>query len=217
MWTNAFRDAVLDTYESGGAAVAAAACYVGFIKSISDWRAGTVVEADYTGYGTRPLCTLGVVGNTSPVGGRQRANDVAITFPQNTGASQDVIGWGKWSAATAGVLHDINLLDSDPPVYGVGNVDNTISSPAHGLQTDQRCFVEAAPGALLPAGLSENVAYFVLAAGLTADVFKLATTSAGVEIDITTAGAIMISPYKVVTIANAATPEFAIGSLVFQV
>lgn len=38
------------------------------------------------------------------------------------------------------------------PVLGVGNVDDTIDAYAHGFATDQRIFVLAAPGALLPQG-----------------------------------------------------------------
>lgn len=222
MFTHNFRDAVLDTLESGGASLTAAANYVGLIKGITDFRAGTVTEAAYTGYtgAIRPLLTLGAVANTTPTGGRQRANDVAMTFPQNTGASEDQIAYGIYTSATvgAGSLRMIGFLDSDPPIFGVANelTNEDIFAPAHGLQTDQRVFVLAAPGAVIPTGLAENTAYFVLAAGLTTDVFRLSTTSGGAAVNITAFGAALFMPYKAVTVANLATPEFAIGALVIQ-
>lgn len=206
MFTTSFRDTVLGTL--GG--------FVGLIKAITDFRAGTVTEAAYTGYGTRPAISYGAAGNTTPTGGRQKANSAAVTFPQNTGANEDQIAWGIWSAATAGTLQAIGFLDADPPVLGTGLTSDLIEAFGHGLQTDQRVFVLAAPGAPIPTGLSENTAYYVLAAGLTADVFSLSTTSGGAAVNITAGGAAFFMPYKAQTIATNATPEFAIGALVVQ-
>jgi hypothetical protein len=207
MFTSSFRDTCLG--QLGG--------FVGLIKAISNWRAGTVTEAAYTGYGTRPAITYGAAADTSPTGGRQKANSAAVTFPQNTGANEDQIGWGIYSASTGGTLQAIGLLDTDPPIFGTGLVNDNIEAFAHGLQTDQRVFVLAAPGAVIPTGLSENTAYFVLASGLTADVFILSTTSGGAAVNITVGGASLFIPYKAVTVATNATPEFAIGALVVQI
>jgi hypothetical protein len=191
--------------------------FVGLIKAITDWRAGTVTEAAYTGYGTRPAITWDSTEDTSPAGGRQVKNSGAISFPVNTGANEDQIAWGIWSAATAGTLHAIGLLDTDQPIVGVGNVDDTIDAYAHGLSTDQRVYVMAAPGMLLPAGLSENVAYFVLASGLTADVFKLSTTSAGSAVNVTVGGAALFIPYTARTVATGATPQIADDAIIAQI
>lgn len=207
MFTTSFRDTCLG--QLGG--------FIGLINAISDWRAGTVTEASYTGYGTRPAWTKSSAEATSPAGGRQVKNTGAVTFPQNTGGNQDEIAFGVYSASTAGTLHAIGLLDTDPPLFGVGNVDDTIDSYAHGLATDQRVFVLAAPGAIIPTGLSENTAYFVLASGLTADVFKLSTSSGGAAVNITVGGAALFAPYKAVTVATNATPEFAINALLVQI
>jgi len=206
MFTSAFRDTVLGTI--GG--------FLGLIKAITDFRAGTVTEAAYTGYGTRPAIAWGAPGATSPAGGRQVANSGTVTFPANTGANEDEIAWGIYSAATAGVLQMIGFLDTDPPILGVGNVDDTIDAYAHGLETDQRILVLAAPGAVIPTGLAENTAYFVLASGLTADVFKLSTSSGGAAANITVGGAAFFMPYKAVTVAGGATPSVAIGAVVVQ-
>jgi hypothetical protein len=215
MLTTSFRDDILGVLD--GVTLTAFTGYAGLIKGITDFRAGTVTEAAYTGYGTRPSISFGAAGNTTPAGGRQKANDGAVTFPTNSGSNEDQIAYGIWTASTAGTLKAIGFLDADPPVFGVGNVDDTITSYAHGLATDQRVFVLAAPGAVIPTGLSENTAYYVLAAGLTADVFSLSASSGGAAVNITAGGAALFMPYKAVTVATGATPEFAIGALVLQV
>ena len=62
MFTTAGRDALLGgTY---------APTHIGLIKAITDWRAGTVVEAAYTG-AARVAITFGAAADTSPAGGRQ--------------------------------------------------------------------------------------------------------------------------------------------------
>lgn len=206
MLTNIERDGILNSFDNH---------FVGLLTAISDWRTPTVTEASYTGYGTRPGLTLGSVGNTNPAGGRQRANSVPCVFPQNTGSNQDVIGWGLYAAATGGSPKWISLLDADPPVIGTAAASDTITAPAHGLSNNQRVFVMAAPGAVLPAGLSENTPYFVVNAAT--DTFQLSATQGGAAVDITAAGAAMFLPFTARTIAAGATPQFDVGALVLQI
>src|ERR1035437_4924388 len=206
MDTTARRDAILAT--TGG--------YLGLIKAITDLRAGTVTEAAYPGYGPRPAIAWGAAADTTPAGGRQIANSGLITFPVSTGADEAEIAWGIYAAATGGAPVEIGFLDAIAPFVGVGAVADTITAVAHGLSTDHRVYVAAAPGAILPAGLAENIAYFVLAAGLTVDVFKLSLTSGGAAIDITTGGAAYFMPYVARTVAGGATPTVAIGAVVSQ-
>lgn len=208
MFTTAGRDALLaGTY---------APTHIGLIKTITDWRAGTVTEAAYTSY-ARAAVTFGAAATTSPAGGRERANSGAVTFPANTGSNEDQIAWGVYSAISAGTLYAIGLLDDDVPIIGTADTGDLITTgTAHGLVADQRVFVMAAPGAVIPTGLSENTPYFVLATGLTTTAFKLSTTSGGSAVDVTAAGAAMFIPYKAVTVAVGATPSFAIGALVVQ-
>ena len=209
MLTHSYRDSVLDTMD--GAALAAWSPFASLITAITDFRAGTVTEASYTGYGTRPAISCSQSGCMP-----SRVNDAVVTFPENTGSPQDVIAFGVHTASTAGTLRAIGFLDADPPLVGVGNPDDTIVAYAHGLEVGQRVLVLAAPGAVIPAGLSENTAYFVLAAGLTSDAFQLSTTSGGSAVNITAGGAALFMPYKAVTVGTNTTPEFAVGALVFQ-
>ncbi len=73
-------------------------------------------------------------------------------------------------------------------VTAAGVTANTIDSPAHGLVAGNSVIVWATIGAALPTGLAEDTEYFVIAAGLTADVFSLSTTLGGSAIDITAIG-----------------------------
>ncbi len=141
-----------------------------------------------------------------------------MTQPQYTGSNENQIGWGIWSLATGGVLYAWGFMDDDPPI--IGNVIDTTAdnfrAPAHGLVVDQRCLLLASPGLLLPAGVSENVEYFVGTVD-DADTLSLSTTAADANpVAITALGGAMIMPYKSVTVATNATPEFAIGALVLQ-
>lgn len=216
MFTNSYRDDVLNVYRA--TTLNSITGFAGLLTGITDFRAGTVTEASYTGYGTRPSITFSAPANTSPVGGRQIANSSTVTFPQNTGSSQDMIAFGVYTASTAGTLKAIGFLSPDPPVFGTGDdTSELITAPAHGFVTDQRVFVIAVPGAPIPTGLSENTAYFVKSAGLTADVFSLATTSGGAAINITVKGAALFMSYIAVTVAASATPEFAANALVLQI
>lgn len=216
MITTAYRDLILNTMD--GVALAAWSPFASLLTAVTDFRAGTVTEATYTGYGTRPAISFGAAGNTTPLAGRQKANDTAVTFPTNTGSNQDAIAFGVHTASGGGSLYGIGFLDTDPPIVGTCDTADLITTQAvHGLVADQRVFVIAAPGMTLPTGLSENVSYFVLASGLTTTAFKLSTSSGGSAADITAGGAALFMPYKAMTVAASSTPEFAIGTLVFQI
>lgn len=207
MFTNAFRDSTLGNL--GG--------FIGLFTAVSNWRTGSVTEASYTGYGTRPAVTWNSPGDATPAVARQVTNNGVIAFPQNTGSSQDVIGWGVYSASTGGTLHAIGLLDSDVPVLGYGNTSSDlIDSPGHGLATDQRVFVLGVAGSALPGTLAEGTAYYVLAAGLTTDAFALSTSSGGSAVNISSDGTAMFIPYKAVTIATNATPAIPDTAIVVQ-
>lgn len=210
MLTTAGRDLFLNQFDSH---------FCALVTSITDWRAGTFVEASYTGYSptARPGITFGAAAATTPAGGRQRGNSVAVAFPQNTGGDVAIIGWAAMSATSGGAARAFGLLDADSPIFGTALVTDLITAPGHGLSAGQRVFVLAAPGAVLPAGLAENTAYYVTTANLTADVFSLSASGAGgAVVDITAVGAALFMPYVSQTIAANSTPNFAIGQLVAQ-
>jgi hypothetical protein len=209
MLTTTGRDALLTS-------ITGVVTHVGLIQSIADWRAGTVTAANYTSY-ARAAITWGAAGDTTPAGGRKRANSGAVTFPKNTGTDQAVIAYGLYTDVSAGTLQAIGLLDTDQPIAGTCLASSDlITAYAHGLVTDQRVFMLASPFGPPPDVFAENTAYFVLAAGLTADVFALSATSAGAAINASTSGVAMWVPYKSQTIASNAVAEFAIGQIVVE-
>lgn len=190
--------------------------HVGLITAITNWRTPTVTEANFTSY-ARTAVTFGAAGDTSPAGGRKISNSGAVTFPKNTGSDQAVIAYGLYTDVSAGTLQAIGLLDTDQPIAGTCLASSDlITAYAHGLVTDQRVFMLASPFGPPPDVFAENTAYFVLAAGLTADVFALSATSAGAAINASTSGVAMWVPYKSQTIASNAVAEFAIGQIVVE-
>jgi len=87
----------------------------------------------------------------------------------------------SWSPANASARRAFN-------VTAAGFAANTIDSPAHGLVAGDSVLLWATIGAALPAGLAEDTQYFVIATGLTTDVFELSATLGGSVIDITGQG-----------------------------
>ena len=210
MLTTAGRDSLLAKFDSD-------VSHVGLIATITNWRAGTVTEASYTGY-ARTAITFGAAADTALSDGRQISNSGAVTFPQNTGSNQDIIAYGFYTASSGGTLEGIAPLDTDLPIAGtVLASTDLITAYAHGLVTDQRVFFLKAPFGAAPDVFSENTAYYVLAAGLTTDLFALSATSGGAAINATTSGVAMFIPYKVQTIASNSTPIISIGQAIIQI
>jgi len=87
-----------------------------------------------------------------------------------------------WSPAGASTRRAMSVTDSTDVT------NNDIWSPAHGLTTGDRVLFWATIGASLPGGLAEDTEYFVIAAGLTTDSFRVSTTSGGSAVDITSIG-----------------------------
>jgi hypothetical protein len=122
---------------------------------------------------------------------RSKASSAGAVFDQAAGST---VAWiGRWDAVTVG-----NFLGMGPAgggarrqfnVSDAGDLTaNTIDSPAHGLSAGNQVVVWASTGAVLPTPLAEGTIYFVIAAGLTADVFELSLTAGGSAVDLTVIG-----------------------------
>jgi hypothetical protein len=111
----------------------------------------------------------------------------------------------------------ILLYDGSPlaAIVNTGDVaGNTIQSPGHGLTTNDTVRFEQFPGDTpIPAGLAENTTYFVIATGLTADVFEVSATQGGAAIDITAAGRALVMKVVPVTVNQNDAPTFAANKL----
>lgn len=214
MRTTYTSDKILNLYR-GTTFTAPAAVYAALLTAIADAEAGTVTETTYGSYARQPI-TFGVPA--ASLGGRQTQAG-AITFPAKSDVgSVAIIGVGIFDALTVGNLLDVILCyDGSPLAAIVNNSDvagNTIQSPAHGLTTNDQVRIEQFPGDTpLPAGLAENTTYFVIATGLTADVFELSATQGGAAIDITAAGRMLVMKLVPVTINQNDAPTFAANKL----
>lgn len=112
------------------------------------------------------------------------------------------LGW--WPAADASV-------GAQSVQAGVASASgDTITSTAHGLSTDHRVVFMDLSGGGLPTGLTEGTVYYVLASGLTADVFKVALTSGGSAINITADGELFF--IRCIPTTFAAQGTYTIGS-----
>lgn len=94
---------------------------------------------------------------------------------------------GLWDALAAGnFLWYGPLTDGVVATFTALASSDVFTSYAHGLSDTNQVELVASPGSALPTGVVEGVIYFVR--DTTADTFKLALTSGGVAINITTDG-----------------------------
>lgn len=118
---------------------------------------------------------------------------LAATLPTwDVPAGTTVAWWGGWDAVTSGNFLFMMPVGASLPTnmsVDAGDVTaNTIQSEAHGLSADNRVVFWPGSGSGLPAGLTVGTVYWVIATGLTADVFSVSTTQGGSAVDITDEG-----------------------------
>lgn len=119
--------------------------------------------------------------------GGSRANSAQLTIPIPAGTTVQAVG--VWDALSAGNSQGFWQIGSTlRGTATVKAVDETFTSHAHGLSTDDRIFFAGVAGESLPTPLSATTLYFVLAAGLTADEFTVSTTSGGAAVNVTADG-----------------------------
>jgi hypothetical protein len=112
---------------------------------------------------------------------------LAATLPTwNVPASTTVAWWGLWDAVTTGTFLGMLPLGASTlrPASTETSTDitnNDIFSKAHGYVADTRVVFWGT----LPTGLTVGTIYYVLAASLATDSFRVSTTSAGSAVDLT--------------------------------
>jgi hypothetical protein len=119
-----------------------------------------------------------------------KASSAGVTF--DVPAATTVAWIGRWDAVTSGTF-----LGMGPAGGGARRqmscvaadlAGNTIQSAAHGLTAGTPVVFWNSSGASLPTGLSEGTIYYVIATGLTTDVFEVSATLGGSAVDITAIG-----------------------------
>jgi hypothetical protein len=122
----------------------------------------------------------------------QKTNTGSLAFDVPAGTYGYLTFWNTVTGNTGTEYRGYAPLNGS--VKGFGEVDSTavtndtITSSGHGLTTDDRVMLFNVFAESIPTGLTEGTVYFVLASGLTTDVFKVATTSGGSAINITAQG-----------------------------
>jgi hypothetical protein len=178
IYTDVMKNAMLDSAVAGAPGTA---LFLGLHTTLGS--AGTEVTGGSPAYARKAI-----TWNAAASGLKQIA--AAVTFDVPAGTT--VVAVQLWSASTAGTsrawLPAASLARRSFNVTAAGVTANTIDSPAHGLTTNDRVVFWPTIGAALPTGLAEDTGYFVIATGLTTDVFSVSTTQGGAAVDITAIG-----------------------------
>lgn len=121
--------------------------------------------------------------------GRVITNAGVIDFPAATPAAwAEALFSSIWSAASAGTCYSTSPLTSTlPRAFTLDDATaDTIEIPAHGMADTNRVYLQQFAGVAIPGGLTKDTVYFVRDA--TTDDFRLAATSGGAAIAITSIG-----------------------------
>lgn len=187
------------------------------IHTLTDPGTGTNANAGEATGGSPAYARKAVSWSAAASG--QQSNSGALTFDVPAGT------YGFFTLFNDLTLNSGNFAGYQPfggaaAVKGFGEVDSTgvtndtITSSGHGLTTDDRVMVFNVFAESIPAGLTEGTIYFVLASGLTADVFKVATTSGGSAINITGQGELYFQKVVPEVFAAQGQITLAAGALV---
>jgi hypothetical protein len=103
----------------------------------------------------------------------------------------------RYNGAVAGTQYFNNYLPDAgtpatcptnyPTISAVNTGSDLLTSSGHGLASGNQLYFEVSGGSL-PGGLIANTTYYVISSGLTANDFKVSTTSGGSAVNITSAG-----------------------------
>jgi hypothetical protein len=212
-FNNAAKNVMLDALDESQAA---GIDFVG-VFTASDPGTGT----DFTGTeatgGTPAYARQAVVWGAAASGVKSNTGTLTFDVPAGTYGF-----FGLFNAVSGNTNNYLGYVPFGVAVKGFGEVDatgvtnDTITSSGHGLTTDDRVIVYNVFAETLPAGLTEGTIYFVLASGLTADVFKVSTTSGGAAVNITGQGELFFQ--KVIPEVFAAQGQITVaaGALVLD-
>ncbi len=175
--TDICKNAMLDSAVAGAPGTA---LFLGLHTTLGS--AGTEVTGGSPAYARKAI-----TWNAAATGSKDIAAAVTFDVPAGT-----IVAVQLWSASTAGTSRAWMPAGSSArrafSVIAGDLAGNTIQSPGHGLTTDNRVVFWPTIGAALPTGLAEDTGYWVIATGLTTDVFSVSTTQGGAAVDITAIG-----------------------------
>lgn len=166
LFTDAVENAAID-------AMLALAPYASLHSSYSSTGANELAGGSYTRLAVAWDAASGGLGSLN---GTEQF-DVA--------ANSDVAWIGFWSAVSSGTFRAMFPLGGFAPHPFTSTTTDVLTAPGHSLSDGQTVVLLAAAGSL-PSGGTEGTLYFVR--DTSGDTFKLAATSGGSAIDLTTTG-----------------------------
>jgi len=208
------KNAALDGLDES---ITAGVKFAGIFTAADPGTGATFTGTEATG-GSPAYARLAATFSAAASG--QKVNTSTFTFDVPAGTYGFV---GLFNTSTGNVSGNyLGYAPINGTVKGFGEVDatgvtnDTITSSAHGLTTDDRVQVFNVFAESIPTGLTEGTLYFVLASGLTADVFKVATTSGGAAINITAQGELFFQKVIPEVFASQGQITIAAGALVLD-
>jgi hypothetical protein len=133
------------------------------------------------------------------------SGSMSLTAQEDFDLAAATYGWvGLWSALTSGTFYGMFPLGgasaNGPKVFTGESTDDVVTCVAHGFSDTDTVVVF---GASLPGGYTAGTVYFVRDA--TTDTFKLAATSGGTAITISSDGAGIVQAITQETLASQGT------------
>lgn len=142
------------------------------------------------------------------------ANTAQLVFDIPAGASVAYVGF--WSAVTSGTFRGdfaaSSPADEDGAVATAAASTDVLTAPGHTFDDGDQVVVVDTGNSALPGGLAENTTYWVR--DVSGGTFKLAASSGGAAIDISSDGACFVFSQTVEAFGGQGTYTVAIGDLV---
>lgn len=204
---NFLRNALLDHVLTDPAFTPSATPYLALCSAapVKTNTGSTITRVAYTNYVdvAAAAASWGAANGDSG-----KANSAAFTFAECGTTGATATHFALVSSQGGGDLYAFGMLaTAQVPFFALASSD-TIYAPGHGRSnTDRVVFL----GPSLPAGISADVAYFVINAA--SNTFQISLTSGGAAVDITADGFGRVGKRNWVTISEFVTPQFAIGTL----
>lgn len=146
-----------------------------------------VMDASATEVAGGTYARQAVTNNAASSGVADLEGAEAWNIPSGTRVAF-LAGYGALSAGTQQWLWPLqgNLSDAAKlPIEVVAEADdNLFYRRAHGLSSGNEVIFTPREGGSMPGNITTNTVYFVIAAGLTVDVFSVSTTLGGSAVDI---------------------------------
>lgn len=186
-------------------ALTALVTYCGLHSGIPDASGSNEISGGSPAYARKAITWATAASGSAAKNGTSPVFDVP--------ASTTVYFVGWWGAITTGTFYGYAPCNGGT-VKGVGVAvasTDVITSYAHGLLDTEQVTLQTVNGEAIPTGLGATTVYFVR--DKTTDTFKLATTSGGTAINITTDGELAFQKVIPEVFASQATFTLTTGTM----